>query len=247
MNKEPDLSDQRPDEIRHLIEETRSSLTERLEMLEHQVKQTVGGATDAVKDTVQTVRNTVEGTVETVKQKVEQTVESVTQVLDVRHQVQQHPWAMFGGSIALGYLAGTILPRDLQRVRWSSPGYSPREDEYSAQRAETITREDRFQSAGNGFREEISEGTGSASGRPGFWSELARQFAPEIDQVKKLAIGTTVGLIRDMINEAVPENLSPQVASIVDSVTSKLGGEPVQGSVVSRSGRREPAQHNGVS
>ena len=88
MNKEPDLSDQRPDEIRHRIEETRSSLTERLEMLEHQVKQTVGG---------------------------------------------------------------------------------------------------------------------------------------------------------------VPENLSPQVASIVDSVTSKLGGEPVPGSVVSRSGHREPAQPNGVS
>src|ERR1700730_17740594 len=116
MHKEPDLSNQRPDDIRHRIEETRSSLTERLEMLEHQVKQTVGGATDAVKDTVQTVRDSVEGTVEAVKQKVEQTVESVRQTLDVRRQVEQHPWAMVGGSIALGYPAGSGLPRHLHPV-----------------------------------------------------------------------------------------------------------------------------------
>jgi ElaB/YqjD/DUF883 family membrane-anchored ribosome-binding protein len=246
MNKEPDLSDQRPDEIRHRIEATRSSLTERLEMLEHQVKQTVGGATDAVKDTVQTVRNTVEGTVEAVKQKVEQAVESVTQTLDVRRQVQQHPWAMVGGSIALGYLAGSVLPRHLRPVGRSTAGYSPA-DEFSTQRAESIAREDRFQSAGDAFREEISEEAGGASGRPSLWSDLAHQFAPEIDHVKKLAIGATVGLIRDMIKEAVPENLSSQVASIVDSVTSKLGGEPVSGPVASRSGRREPVQPNGVS
>jgi ElaB/YqjD/DUF883 family membrane-anchored ribosome-binding protein len=246
MDKEPDLSDQRPDEIRHRIEETRSSLTERLEMLEHQVKQTVDGATDAVKDTVQTVRNTVEGTVEAVKQKVEQAVESVTQTLDVRRQVQQHPWAMVGGSIALGYLAGSVLPRHLQPVGWSPAGYPPGEDEYSPQRAESIATEDRVRGAGEAIREEITEGTGGASRRASFWGELVRQFAPEIDQVKKLAIGTTVGLIRDMIKEAVPENLSPQVAGIVDSVTSKLGGEPVSGPVVSHSRRRQP-QPNGTS
>jgi ElaB/YqjD/DUF883 family membrane-anchored ribosome-binding protein len=246
MDKEPDLSNRRPDEIRHRIEETCSSLTERLETLEHQVKETVGEATDAVVDTVQTVRNTVEGTVEAVKQKVEKTVESVRQTLDVRRQVQQHPWAMVGGSIALGYLAGSVLPRHLQPVGRSASGYPPA-GEYSPQRAESIAREDRFQSAGDAFREEISEGTGIASRRPSFWDELAHQFAPEIDQVKRLAIGATVGLIRDMIKEAIPENLSHQVAGIVDSVTSKLGGEPVSGPVVSRSGGRQPAQPNGVS
>jgi ElaB/YqjD/DUF883 family membrane-anchored ribosome-binding protein len=247
MDKEPDLSDRRPDEIRHRIEETRSSLTERLEMLEHQVKQTVSGATGAVKDTVQTVRDTVEGTVEAVKQKVEQTVESVRQTLDVRRQVEQHPWAMVGGSIALGYLAGRVLPRDLQPIGPSSSGY-PLADQYSTQRADPIAGKDRFQSAGDAFREEISEEVSGASGGPSFWGDLVRQFAPEIDQVKRMAIGTAAGLVRDLIKEAVPENLSPHVAGIVDSVTSKLGGEPVSGPVVSRfSGRRQPAEPNGVS
>ena len=79
-----------------------------------------------------------------------------------------------------------------------------------------------------------------------FLSQIAQEFAPEIDQVKKLAIGAAIGLVRDAIKDAIPDNLSPQVTRIVDSVTSKLGGEPVSGPVY-RSGHRQPAQPNGVS
>ena len=122
MDKEPDLSNESPDEIRHRIEETRSELTEKLETLEHEVKDTVRGATNAVVDTVQTVRNTVEGTVEAVKQKVEGTVDSVRQTLDLRRQVERHPWSMVGGSIALGYLAGSVLPRALRQTRTALGG-----------------------------------------------------------------------------------------------------------------------------
>jgi hypothetical protein len=216
-----------------------------LETLEHQVKETVGGATDAVKNTVQTVSNSVEGTVEAVTQKVEQMVESVTQTLDVRRQVQHHPWAMVGGSMALGYLAGSLLPRHVHLVTWSTADLPPG-GSYLTQRTEPTAREGRFGSARVAFTEGVSE-AGGASRRPSFWSELAHQFAPEIDQLKKLAIGATVGLVRDLIKEAVPENLSPEVASIVDSVTSKLGGEPISGPVLSRSGCREAAQPDGVS
>ena len=86
MDKESDLSNQRPEEIRNQIEETRSSLTEKLETLEHEVKETVRGATDAVVGTVQSVRSTVECTVEAVKGSVESTLESVRRTFDVQRR-----------------------------------------------------------------------------------------------------------------------------------------------------------------
>ena len=98
MDQRSDLNEQRPDEIRHQIEETRCSLTEKLETLEHEVKQTVKGATDTVVGTV----HSVEGTVETVKR-----------TFDLRYHVRRHPWLMFGGSIATGFVAGTLLPHEI--------------------------------------------------------------------------------------------------------------------------------------
>jgi ElaB/YqjD/DUF883 family membrane-anchored ribosome-binding protein len=244
MDKEPDLSDQSPDEIRQKIEETRSTLTEKLETLEHEVKDTVRGATNAVVDTVQTVRDTVEGTVDAVKQKVEGTVNSVRQTLDLRRQVERHPWAMVGGSIALGYVAGSVLPRPLRPTRTaigggdlSSGGYP--EPGIASSAVERYREEDRF--LGEGRDEPPIEPRESSS-----WTNLAQQFAPEIAQVKQLAIGAVLGLLADQVKKSLPDNLSAQVGTILDSVTSKLAGEPVPGPAFAHSERRRPTQPNGV-
>jgi len=243
MDKGSDLSNQRPDEIRHQIEETRSSLTEKLETLEHEVKETVRGATDAVVGTVQSVRSTVESTVEAVKGTVESTLESVRRTFDVERQVENHPWTMVGGSIALGYLVGSLAPR--RRPSYVSGGYDTADTGWSP--PEQSRGSDRFEEA----RETLADTSraqpeGGWPQKKSFMSQIMQEFAPEIDQVKKLAIGAAIGLVRDALKDAIPENLSPQVTRIVDSVTSKLGGEPVSGPVY-RSGHRQPAQPNGVS
>jgi len=220
-------------------------LTEKLETLEHEVKETVRGATDAVVGTVQSVRSTVECTVEAVKGTVESTLESVRRTFDVRRQVENHPWAMVGGSIALGYLVGSLSPRQRQPVGYFSGGHAIADAGWSPQ-TEPSRGPDRFEETGERIADTSREQSEGWPQKKSFLSQIVQEFAPEFDQVKKLAIGAAIGLVRDAIKDAIPENLSPQVTRIVDSVTSKLGGEPVSGPVY-RSGHRQPAQPNGVS
>jgi hypothetical protein len=87
MDQESDLSEQRPAEIRHHIDETRSDLTDKLEALEQKVKGTASDAKSAIVDTVETVKHSVEDTVQAVKGTVHDTVESVKHALDLGRQV----------------------------------------------------------------------------------------------------------------------------------------------------------------
>src|SRR5262245_19695984 len=105
------MADEQPKVIRHQMEETRASLTEKLETLEHQVVGTVQGATSAVTETVENVKEAVQETVETVKDSVRGTVESVKETFDLARQVDSDPWLMVGGSAALGFLCGRLVPR----------------------------------------------------------------------------------------------------------------------------------------
>src|SRR5207245_3832532 len=96
--------------------EKRTSLQEKLETMEKQVKETVEEATEAVSETVQTVKEVVKESVETVKGSVEDTVESVKQTFDLRRQVCEHPWGMFVGAAAVGFIGGKLLDRLLQET-----------------------------------------------------------------------------------------------------------------------------------
>src|SRR5262249_38838293 len=111
--------DDSPEVIRQQMEETRAALSEKLETLEQQVVGTVKDARAAVTDTVETVKGAVHDTVETVKE-----------TFDVSRQVERHPWAMLGGSIALGFLGGRLYERlEVPAPPWSPSGvngeYSP--------------------------------------------------------------------------------------------------------------------------
>jgi len=80
------------------MEQTRSSLSDKLELLEQKVSDTVQVAATAVTDTV-----------ETVKESVEATVDSVKETLNLSLHVQRHPWAMVSGAAAVGFLGGWLL------------------------------------------------------------------------------------------------------------------------------------------
>jgi ElaB/YqjD/DUF883 family membrane-anchored ribosome-binding protein len=124
------------DDACHAIEDTRAAMTEKLDILETRVRETVEGAQSSVEDIVETVKDmvdmtveavkqsvdgaqsTVEEIVETVKETVGDTVETVKRTFDLPYQVDQHPWLMVGGATLAGYLLG----------RWgggrTSPAYS---------------------------------------------------------------------------------------------------------------------------
>jgi len=200
--------DDSPEVIRQQMEETRTSLTEKLEQLEHQVAETVHDARSAVAETVGTVKEAVKETVETVKD-----------TFDLRLQFQRHPWVMFGASIAVGYIGERLLEK-LEAPNGHAHEMPPLESTgMAAERA-------RIESDGQA-REQPAERAGSES--PGFLASLSEQFEPELHQLKSMAIGAALGLMRDTIAGFVPEPMRPQLSQLFDSVTIKLDGQPVAG------------------
>src|SRR5262245_11419063 len=102
--------------IHHEMEQTRSALTGKLETLERKVTGTVQDATEVVQDataavsnTVETVQGAVEDTVATVKESVQEAVGTVKEAFNLAHQVERHPWLMFGGAVAVGFLSERLL------------------------------------------------------------------------------------------------------------------------------------------
>ena len=100
--------DQTEDDIRQNIRDTRTSMTEKLEMLEERVQETIEGARTTVEDIVGNVKGTVDTTVEIVKDTVDDTVEKVKRTFDFQYQVDRHPWLMFGGAILVGLTLGSM-------------------------------------------------------------------------------------------------------------------------------------------
>src|SRR5687767_8119381 len=87
-----------PEQIQQDIEVTRGSITQKLEALEEKVT-----------STVQNAKETVEETITNVTSSVQDTVDNVKRTFDLRHQVEQHPWAMVGGSVVVGLALGSLL------------------------------------------------------------------------------------------------------------------------------------------
>src|SRR5205807_4879567 len=203
---------QEPDVIRREIEATRSSLTDKIETLEGQVKESVQSARAAVQDTICTVKETVQETVDTVKR-----------TFDLRYQVDRHPWAMLGGSMAAGVVVTALFPSRRRFESWNrhlqgafsheAPGRHPLHAPLPSSR--------------------FSPHEPAGASQPGFLARLAHQFDDEIEKAKGIAVGVVAGLVRDWIKQALPPKLGPRVDEVIDSATTKLGGEPIRGSVLS--------------
>jgi ElaB/YqjD/DUF883 family membrane-anchored ribosome-binding protein len=213
--------DNEPQVTREDMDETRASLSEKMETLEQHVVDSVHGATHAVRETV-----------DNVKDAVHDTVTSVKNTLDLPLQVKRHPWGMVGGSIALGYLGGYLLLRrgsDRGRTHSSSPP-AP------SDRPRIIKQEN---GAAKGYRSpnatsatEPVEESSQGRSEPGWLSEVNNQFGTEITKLKGMAIGTILSVARDLITQSVPEQMKGELAKVMDSITVKLGGEPIRGLVL---------------
>ncbi len=241
--------------IREKMEATRGELSDKIEKLEQQVVDTVQGATSTVadavqgakemvesvkdtmegamgtvKDTVDSVRDTMEnvtgavgGAVDDVKETFQDAAECVRQTFDLPRQVDQHPWLMMGGAVAVGFVAGKLLP-------------------HAPEAARAVGRA--AQASGRLAGSALSAAGSAASSAGSWWGTLESMFGPELGRVKELALGTLFGVIRDVAVQAAPESISRQVREIIDSATSKIGGKPVEGAVLSPRPPEEEA-HNG--
>lgn len=242
MDQEPDLSAQQPEAIRHHIDKTRGDLTDKLEALEQKVMDTVADAKSAVSDTVETVTQSVDSTVQAVKDTVHATVDSVKDALDLGRQVDRHPWVMLGGSLATGYVLGRLLsprpPVSRPIIQSSVEAFPPR--------PEAARQSPGFHSAGTAFQPTPPLVPEPRVPEPSLFSELTEKFAPELQKLKGLAIGTLMALARDLIKQSVAPPLAPELERVMDHVTTKLGGVPLSGPVLNLSpGKDSPNQQDG--
>jgi ElaB/YqjD/DUF883 family membrane-anchored ribosome-binding protein len=187
--------------IRQHMEKTRESLTDKLETLENKIADSVEKATSAVSDTVSSVKETMNEGVETVKDAV-----------DVPAHVERHPWLMFGGSVLCGYILGNLLPSGKKGATYTQA---------QPQRPMTLSRP-----ASNGNGRDQTEKPQSAS----FAQSLLSAVEPEIQHLKGLALGVSLGTVREMLTEQVPPHMAGQLRDIIDGITKKIGGEPIPSS-----------------
>jgi hypothetical protein len=209
-----------PDVIREQIEETRSALTEKLETLEGQVR-----------ETVQSAKETVEGTLSNVKSTVQETVASVKQTFDLRYQVDQHPWAILGGSFLTAFVLGNYLEgrRQQERLRSVRTYAYPGSDLVRAPAVHESLAGPRLD--GNGAATAPSSAVAAEPSAPGLFRRLLHTFDDEIERVKEVAIGAAMGMLRDLAKQSLPK-LAPQIDEVMDSATAKLGGQPMPGPLV---------------
>lgn len=149
-------------------------------------------------------------TVASVREKVEEGVESVKEAVDVPAHVDHHPWLMLGGSVLCGFVLGSLL---MDRKQSAPPLYQP----FSPPKAPEPAN-------GNGRRLLERQETPAAS------ASWLSAFEPEIKHLKGLALGVTLGTVREMLTEQAPPHMADQIREIVDAVTKKAGGEPVPSS-----------------
>jgi ElaB/YqjD/DUF883 family membrane-anchored ribosome-binding protein len=189
-----------PEIIKQQMEETRASLTEKVEALETQVVSTVQNATAAVNETVAEVKEAVHDTVETVRDTVKGTVESVKEtvgeVFDLRRQMERRPLLVLGSSAALGFLVGRWLRRPA-----SGPVDQPVPEPV---RAASFARHDPDADTG-------ADGGGwtATLSRVGHdWlDQIGRKVQKELAEVGDLAIAAASSHLKDMVAEALPKLL----------------------------------------
>jgi len=232
MDKESDL-------IKHRMEHTRAALTDKLELLEHQVADTVTGAAETVEKVRQTVQDTVSGaadtvasmqhaiqdTVESVKESVRETAETVSETLDVRKQVEKHPWAMMAGATAVGFGVGVLISRvDVPAAASSAVS--------SAAHSAKSLASNRGGSAGDHSPQWTGPQREQLVSRPQPASQEESPWMPAVNKLKGLAIGAMFGVLREVLSKSMPDVLRGQVGEVIDNFTTSLGGKPIAGKIL---------------
>jgi len=232
--------------IKEQMAETRVSLTDKIEKLEdtlkgtvestlHTATDTVENVTERVEETVETVKEAVEGSVEAVKETVQETVASVKEAFNLRRHVQRHPWAMLGGAVVVGFLGGRLLGRAQQR--------RPRRDEQLFPRPGTAAAQAPMPTSAPARTQEPERERQPEEQKSSWLDGLGETFGEELSKLKGLALGATLGTLRDMLTTSVPDQLKPQLTDVMNNFTSKLGGRVFEGPLLHTNQEEESKDH----
>ena len=239
-----------PDEehlIKERMEQKRVDLADKIETLEstlmETVQNTLHGATDVVNKVEQTVENvtdSVTDSVEAVKEKVEESVEAVKDAFNVSRHVRHHPWAMVGGAVVLGFLGGRLLRR--HRTHMPPPRRRGRRGAAAPvtlgpEMGDGIGRPADLDRPAESYEERAEQ-------QPSWVSQLGSTFGDELTKLKGLALGATMGVLRDMVTSAAPEPLRPQLTEVMNSFTTKLGGRTFEGPLLGDDSGHQGGEHH---
>jgi hypothetical protein len=199
--------DEETEVIKQQMAETREALSEKIDCLEQKVLRTVEGTTDMVANTAESVAEAVQGTVNKVAGAVDHAVDVAKESLDLRKQVQLHPWAMFAGSVAVGFMGGRLL------MMAARSRFVPMAAGYAI---------DRFQSSMPSRAGEPGGFRPSASPRT---SSILKRFEPALNKLKDVALTATSNIVSEMLVSAAPIALRDQLRQVVAEFSSALRGE----------------------
>ena len=234
------------------IEETRASMTEKLELLEERVRETVESAKSTVEDIMENVKGTVDETVGAVKETVgdaRSTVEGIVEnvkgtVVDARSTVEgivenvkdtmDDTVTMVKHSFDLQYqvdqhpwvmLGGSVLAGYLLG-RLGTGG----ESSYRTRRVWTgaeAKRSGYFATTVNPDADNQPAASSPQTPRSAsLWDGALGQFKEEFDMIKGAVIATLMSNVREMVKQSWP-GIAQQVEKAIDSATAKLGGHPL--------------------
>jgi len=193
--------DDSPDELRQKIDQTKDSLVNKLEALESKVVGTVQSASDTVSETVTAVKNTVENVVDK--------VQTVGEFFNFKTQAQRHPWAVFGASVLVGCMATYLLTgrrksdQEPLRERSVEPSSSSSHLMASSEPAYPQSHPEPKEKEHSWLREQVDGFVG-------------------------LAVGSVMGLVRDVAVSELPEAIGKRLATEVNNLTTHLGGKPIE-------------------
>jgi len=206
------------------MDETRTHLSEKLEALEQRVVNTVHEASTSVNETIGSVKDAVHDTVQTVKDSVHDTVDTVKDTFDIRRQVEARPWTMMAGATALGFLGGYLLARSRSPDHhYGTGGYRPL---FGDNGASNYAAPPPPPFSG------MAQAAAPPAESGGLLHALTRSFEPELKELKSLAVGALLGVVRDVVTDSVPPPMERKVEEIINGVTERLGGKPVAGRIL---------------
>ncbi len=106
------------------------------------------------------------------------TVNRVRDSVNLKHLVRERPWAYLGGAVAMGFLCGRRAPKSGHSA---GNGFS-RLGDFSDHNGDTNRSMGRHHGNGNGWL-----------------SNLGDRLEPEIAELKTFALGTLMGVVREVI------------------------------------------------
>ena len=199
------MSDQSPEVIESQMIDTRESLTQKINALESHVVDTLHNATSTVSDLLDSAKTVVPNTIAEVKTAVS---EQVNTTFNVTQHTKDKPWAMVGGSAALGFVVGMLAFRRGGSTN-SGTHYAPAHPLSAAATTPVAARAPSAPIRLPGWLDQIVE-------------RLASKVTEEVRKLSEVAVSTVSTSIQHTLEHTVPKLLD----STVKAATRER--EPVQ-------------------